>query len=121
MKKDIKTKPTNTKPKILEKASNIPKDAKSIMREHLISQTENLKPEFKDKSQQNETDYATGKIEEAADHARYEATRATGKAKDFTVLKIKEHRAEKAAQKQQENETPNEQPAPEDNPELQSG
>lgn len=121
MKKDIKTKPTNTKPKILEKASNIPKDAKSIMREHLISQAESLKPEFKDKSQQNETDYATGKIEEAADHARYEATRATGKAKDFTVQKIKEHRAEKAAQKQQENETPNEQPAPENNPELQSG
>ena len=59
MKKDIKTKPTNTKPKILEKASNIPKDAKSIMREHLISQTENLKPEFKDKSQENATDYAT--------------------------------------------------------------
>lgn len=50
MKKDIKTKPTNTKPKILEKASNIHKDTKAIMREHLISQTESLKPEFKDKS-----------------------------------------------------------------------
>lgn len=121
MKKDIKTKPTNPKPKILEKASNIPKDAKEIMREHLISQTENLKPEFKDKSQQNETDYATGKIEEAADHARYEATRAARKAKDFTVQKIKEHRAEKVAQNQQENEIPNEQPTPEDKPELQSG
>lgn len=121
MKKDIKTKPTNTKPKILEKTSNIPKDAKAIMREHLISQTENLKPEFKDKSQHNETDYATGKIEEAADHARYEATRAAGKAKDFTVQKIKEHRAEKASQNQQENEIPNEQPTPEDKPEFQSG
>lgn len=99
MKKDIKVKPTNSKPKILEKAGNIPKDAKSIMREHLISQTEHLKPEFKDKSQQNETNYATDKIEEAANHARYEATRAAGKAKDFTVEKIKEHRAEKAAQK----------------------
>lgn len=114
MKKDIKVKPTNSKPKILEKAGNIPKDAKSIMREHLISQTENLKPEFKDKSQQNETNYATDKIEEVANHARYEATRAAGKAKDFTVEKIKEHRAEKAAQKNTpdvpqdapENETP---------------
>ena len=121
MKKDIKTKPTNTKPKILEKASNIPKDAASIMREHLISQTDNLKPEFKDKSQENATDYATGKIEEAANHARYEATRATGKAKDFTVQKIKEHRAEKKAQKQQENTTPNEPQAPETNHEAQSG
>ena len=46
MKKYIKTKPTNTKPKILEKASNIPKDAKIIMREHLISQTENLMAGF---------------------------------------------------------------------------
>ncbi len=99
MKKDIKVKPTNSKPKMLEKEGNIPKDAKSIMREHLISQTEHLKPEFKDKSQQNETNYATDKIEEAANHARYEATRAAGKAKDFTVNKIKEHRAEKAAQK----------------------
>lgn len=121
MKKDIKTKPTNTKPKILEKASNIPKDAASIMREHLISQTDNLKPEFKDKSQENATDYATGKIEEAANHARYEATKATGKAKDFTVQKIKEHRAEKKAQKQQENTTPNEPQAPETNHEAQSG
>ena len=52
--KDIKVKPTNTKPKILEKASNIPKDAKSVMKEQLINQSENLKPEFKDKSQENE-------------------------------------------------------------------
>ena len=121
MKKDIKTKPTNTKPKILEKASNIPKDAASIMREHLISQTESLKPEFKDKSQENATDYATGKIEEAAEHARYEATRATGKAKDFAVQKIKEHRAEKDAQQQQETETPNEPQTPDNNPNVQSG
>ena len=99
MKKDIKVKPTNSKPKMLEKAGNIPKDAKSIMREQLISQTEHLKPEFKDKSQENATDYATGKIEDAANHARYEATRAAGKAKDYTINKIKEHRAEKQAQK----------------------
>ena len=49
MKNDIKTKPTNTKPKILEKAGNIPKDAKNIMREQLVTQAENMKPEFKDK------------------------------------------------------------------------
>lgn len=110
MKKDIKVKPTNSKPKILEKAGNIPKDAKTVMREHLISQADNLKPEFKDKSQENSTDYATGKIEDAANHARYEATRAAGKAKDFTVNKIKEHRAEKAAQKNTPDEPPEETP-----------
>lgn len=99
MKKDIKVKPTNTKPKILEKASNLPKDAKTIMREHLVSQTENLKPEFKDKSQQNETNYATDKVEGGKQRATNEAIHAADKAKDFTVNKIKEHRAENAQQK----------------------
>lgn len=98
MKKDIKVKPTNTKPKILEKASNLPKDAKTIMREHLVSQTENLKPEFKDKSQQNETNYATDKIESGMQRATNETIHAADKAKDFAVNKIKEHRAEKAQQ-----------------------
>lgn len=94
--KDIKVKPTNTKPKILEKASNIPKDAKSVMKEQLINQSENLKPEFKDKSQENATDYATGKVESGMQSTAYKATIAADKAKDFTVRKIKEHRANKA-------------------------
>lgn len=94
--KDIKIKPTNTKPKILEKASNIPKDAKSVMKEQLINQAENLKPEFKDKSQENATDYATGKVESGMQSTAYKATIAADKAKDFTVRKIKEHRANKA-------------------------
>ena len=67
--KDIKIKPTNTKPKILEKVSNIPKDAKSVMKEQLINQAENLNPQFKDKSQENATDYATGKIESGIETA----------------------------------------------------
>lgn len=75
--KDIKVKPTNTKPKILEKVSNIPKDAKSVMKEQLINQAENLKPEFKDKSQENATDYATGKIESGAGNGK--ANSAGGK------------------------------------------
>ena len=60
--KDIKVKPTNTKPKIIEKAGNIPKDVKSVMKEQLLNKAEDLKPEFKDKSQQNATDYATDKV-----------------------------------------------------------
>lgn len=94
--KDIKVKPTNIKPKILEKVSNIPKDAKSVMKEQLINQAENLKPEFKDKSEGNATDYATGKAESSMQYATNKTTQAVGKAKDFTVRKIKEHRADKA-------------------------
>ena len=94
--KDIKIKPTNTKPKILEKASNIPKDAKSVMKEQLINQAENLKPEFKDKSQENATDYATEKIENGTQTAVNKTIIVADKAKDFTVRKIKEHRANKA-------------------------
>lgn len=94
--KDIKVKPTNIKPKILKKASNIPKDAKSVMKEQLINQAENLKPEFKDKSQENATDYATRKIENGTQTAVNKTIIAVDKAKDFTVRKIKEHRADKA-------------------------
>lgn len=94
--KDIKVKPTNTKPKILEKVSNIPKDAKSVMKEQLVNQAENLKPEFKDKSQENATDYATGKVESATQAAVNKTIIVADKAKDFTVRKIKEHRADKA-------------------------
>lgn len=94
--KDIKVKPTNIKPKILEKVSNIPKDAKSVMKEQLINQSENLKPEFKDKSQENATDYATGKIESGTQTAVNKTIIVADKAKDFTVRKIKEHRANKA-------------------------
>ncbi len=98
--KDIKIKPTNTKPKILEKAGNIPKDAKSIMKEHLLSQTDNLKPEFKDKSQENATDYATDKVEGGMQHTAYEGMRVANNAKDYAVKKIKEHRAEKKLEQQ---------------------
>ena len=94
--KDIKIKPTNTKPKILEKVSNIPKDAKSVMKEQLINQAENLNPQFKDKSQENATDYATGKIESGIETAVNKTISVADKAKDFTVRKIKEHRADKA-------------------------
>lgn len=94
--KDIKVKPTNIKPKILEKVSNIPKDAKAVMKEQLINQAENLKPEFKDKSQENATDYATGKIESGTQTAVNKTIIVADKAKDFTVRKIKEHRANKA-------------------------
>ncbi len=94
--KDIKIKPTNIKPKILEKVSNIPKDAKSVMKEQLINQAENLKPEFKDKSQENATDYATGKIESGTQTAVNKTIIIADKAKDFTVRKIRERRADKA-------------------------
>jgi cell wall-associated NlpC family hydrolase len=94
--KDIKVKPTNIKPKILETVSNIPKDAKSVMKEQLINQAENLKPEFKDKSQENATDYATGKIESGTQTAVNKTIIVADKAKDFTVRKIMEHRADKA-------------------------
>lgn len=94
--KDIKVKPTNIKPKILKKVSNIPKDAKSVMKEQLINQAENLKPEFKDKSQENATDYATGKVENGTQTAVNKTIIVADKAKDFTVRKIREHRADKA-------------------------
>lgn len=94
--KDIKVKTTNTKPKILEKVSNVSKDAKSMMKEQLINQAENLKPEFKEKSQENATDYATGKIENGTQTAVNKTIIVADKAKDFTVRKIKEHRADKA-------------------------
>ena len=102
MKKDIKVKPTDTKPKILEKAGNIPKDAKIIMREQLVSQAENMKPEFKDKSQQNETNYATDKVEGGMQRATNETLHAADNAKDYAIKKIKEHKADKA----QASETP---------------
>ena len=97
--KDIKVKPTNTKPKILEKAGNIPKDVKFVMKEQLLNKAEDLKPEFKDKSQQNATDYATDKVEGGMQKTAYETIRAVDAAKDFTVRKLKEYRAEKRYEK----------------------
>lgn len=97
--KDIKVKPTNTKPKILEKAGNIPKDVKSVMKEQLLNKAEDFKPEFKDKSQQNATDYATDKVEGGMQKTAYETVRAADAAKDFTVKKLKEYRAEKRYEK----------------------
>lgn len=97
--KDIKVKPTNTKPKIIEKAGNIPKDVKSVMKEQLLNKAEDLKPEFKDKSQQNATDYATDKVEGGMQKTAYETVRAADAAKDFTVKKLKEYRAEKRYEK----------------------
>ena len=100
MKKDIKVKPTNSKPKIIAKAGNIPKDAKTIMHEHLINQAKNLQPEFKDKSQENATDYAIDKIEKGANRTLHEAKKAAGKTKDFAVNKYKKYRTEKTVQKE---------------------
>ena len=87
--KDIKTK--DIKPKILEKTGNISKDVKSVMKEQILNQKEQLKPEFKDKSYENETDYATDKVVTAADSAVYESVQATGGVKDYAVRKIKEY------------------------------
>ena len=60
--KDIKTKPTNTTPKVLEKASNIPKDAKAIAKERLLEQADKLRPDHGEQFD-NPTNYATDKVE----------------------------------------------------------
>lgn len=97
--KDIKTK--DIKPKILEKAGNISKDVKSVMKEQILNQKEQLKPEFKDKSYENETDYATGKVETAADRTVYKSVQAAGGVKDYAVRKTKEYANDKKTVKSQ--------------------
>ncbi len=91
--KYIKTK--DIKPKILEKTGNISKDVKSVMKEQILNQKEQLKPEFKDKSEENATDYATDKVETVADSAVYKSVQAAGGAKDYAVRKIKEYANDK--------------------------
>lgn len=93
--KDIKTKPTNTTPKVLEKASNIPKDAKAIAKEHLLEQADKLRPDHGEQFD-NPTNYATDKVEGGMDAAFHKTKHAAGNAKDFAIKKFREHRAERA-------------------------
>lgn len=97
--KDVKTKPANTKPKILGKAGNLPKDAKAVVKDRRLEQAESLKPEMKEKSQERPENYATDKVEAGMQRTAHEAQKAAGKAKDYAVRKIKERHAQTADRK----------------------
>ena len=92
MKKDIKVKPKGAPPKIREAVSLLPKDAKAVMREELTSKAEKLKPEFKDQSQENATDYATGKVEGGMRRGAEKSAKSVNQASVYAVRKVKERR-----------------------------